>query len=374
MKKNDKKYVLEELKKELEIAVLIATSAVTGLTVVGCGSNKKKEDTVINNYIVSEEKHTDVTTPVTTIETTMTTLRPINLDPTKRKYVGGKKTADSENVDASYENDLAISTTITSVMDSNMNNIDDNNTRIKNNTKINPTTTKITNKAAIKPITSKTTTISESTTEAVTESPVTEPVQRDHVRSIMGYNIEQIAYDSQALSFYSSIFNSNMLSNLGYDTMYTFDIGYGQTSFGREFIIFMIAMNPEIQDDCINANINYFDPNDFENYKTFLYNFKHVQEIMGSDIDFANYTIDIATGEFLNNAFSAEKNGTFDQFMSNTIASGNVSPNVLNNAGAMAVLYSCDGGRYLNYNDIDNNLNENFNRIRNAAFGPDYIK
>lgn len=403
MTKDEKKYVLQKLKR----AAVIAASAVTGLTAGGCATNNKKDDAVANNDIVFVEEQTEATTPVDTIETTTTTaFSPLNKDSNRKKSYDDDS-VDSEYVETSYENDFTTPTTITSIKNSNKKDVVDDNTTAKTNSKTstttaktneknpntkietntknptttartnekNPSTTKTTTKATTKPTTEKTTTIvTKTTTEAVTEPPVTEPVQRDHVRSIMGYNIEQIAYDSQALSFYSSIFNSNMLSNLGYDTMYTFDIGYGQTSFGREFIIFMIAMNPEIQDDCINANINYFDPNDFENYKTFLYNFKHVQEIMGSDIDFANYTIDIATGEFLNNAFSAEKNGTFDQFMSNTIASGNVSPNVLNNAGAMAVLYSCDGGRYLNYNDIDNNLNENFNRICNAAFGPDYIK
>lgn len=402
MTKNEKKYLLEKLKK----AALVASSVVTGLTVGGCEVSNKKDEAVANNNIVFIDEQTDATTSTIESTETTTTFKPINTDIHRRKYVDGNdSSSDTEYVETSYENDLITSSaTVTSTKNSNDNVvIDDNTTTYKtttrptsktssnnnktttNTTKTTKTTTKTTkttpdttktttSKTTTKPTTSKTTTTVTTTTEAVTEPPVTEPVQRDHVRSIMGYNIEQIAYDSQALSFYSSVINSNMLSTLGYDTMYTFDIGYGQTSFSRELSIFMIAVNPEIQDDCINANINYFDPDDFENYKTFLYNFKHVQEIMGADIDFANYIIDVGTGEFLNNAFSADKNGTYDQFMSNAIASGNISPNVLNNAGAMAVLYSCDGGRYLNYSDIDNNLNENFNRIRNAAFGPDYIK
>ena len=364
MKKNEKKYILKELKNELEIAALIATSAVTGLTVVGCGSNKKKEDTVINNYIVSEDKHTDVTTPVTTIETTMTTLRPINLDPTKRKYVGGKKTVDSENVDASYENDLAISTTITSVMDSNMNNIDDNNTRIKNNTKINPTTTKITNKAAIKPITSKTTTISESTTEVVTESPVTEPVKSE-------YNINDICYDVNAFNYFADRLSVD-LRTAGDGSFYPlvqFDSNYSNLRCEASYLLALLNYN-SINDDVIAEVLSQFSSDSINSCIDFAYNLGSYQADLNNRINFYAYACDQCkyAAEYVNNVQGNFFDGNIGAFVEDQIYNNNIDPLY---SGSLSVRCFIAGytSSYAFLDDYVNSLNDYDDYIHNRVLG-----
>ena len=100
-----------------------------------------------------------------------------------------------------------------------------------------------------------------------------------------------------------------------------------------------------------------------------MYNFKVIQDSLQCDVDYSKYTINKDVGNFLNEADQAYRDGNFDQFMSDTILCGNVSPDVLDNPGAMAILYSYDNGKFLNYDDVDSKLSIVVSHICEQAYG-----
>lgn len=400
MTKNEKenllrrKYVFEKLKR----AALVAASAVTGLTVGGCEVSNKKDEAVANNNIVFIDEQTDATTSTIESTETTTTFKPINTDIHRRKYVDGNdSSSDTEYVETSYENDLITSsTTVTSTKNSNDNVvINDNTTTSKTTTrpasktspdtdktttkttKTTPKTTKTTSdttktttsKTTTRPTTSKTTTTVTTTTEAVTEPPVTEP-EYDI------YDLNNIGSNKYCFESFSNSIRISILSNYSSNAFVTIDIGYGPTPMGYECSLILESLNNIYCDnEYINAECyKKIDAAYLDNCKYFMYNFKIVKDYFQSDFDYSRYTINKTVGNFLNEADEAYRNGSFDQFMADTIGCGNVSPDVLDNPGAMAILYSYDNGEYLNYDDVDSKLNVVVNHISEQAFGYGYAK
>lgn len=402
MTKDEKKYVLQKLKR----AAVIAASAVTGLTAGGCATNNKKDDAVANNDIVFVEEQTEATTPVDTIETTTTTaFSPLNKDSNRKKSYDDDS-ADSEYVETSYENDFTTPTTITSIKNSNKKDVVDDNTTAKTNSKTNtttaktneknpntkietntknptttartneknPSTTKTTTKATTKPTTEKTTTIvTTTTTEAVTEPPVTEPQEPEYDI----YDLNNIGVSKKCFDVFVNSYLCDVFINYPGNTFISIDIGYGETYLGAEACMFLESLNYIY---CDNEYINtsglykYRSADDLNNCKNYLFHSRETQDILQYDIDYSKYTINKEVGNFLNEADQAYRDGNFDQFMNDTIVSGNVSPDVLNNPGAMAILYSYDNGKYLNYDDIDSMLSVLVNHICEQAFGYGYSK
>lgn len=392
MTKDEKKYVLQKLKR----AAVIAASAVTGLTAGGCGTNNKKDDAVANNDIVFVEEQTEATTPVDTIETT-TTLSPLNKDSNRKKSYDDDS-VDSEYVETSYENDLV--TTITSTKNSNMNNFSDENTTSKTNSKTsttavktneknpntkietnkknptttekvneNPTTTKATTKSTTRPTTAKTTTtVTTTTTEAVTEPPVTEPQEPEYDI----YDLNNIGVSKKCFDVFVQSFKHSLLTNYPNNMFFVIDIGYGETHMGFESSLIIESLNNVYCDnEYINTSGQYanIDADYLNNCKYFMYNFKVIQDSLQCDVDYSKYTINKDVGNFLNEADQAYRDGNFDQFMSDTILCGNVSPDVLDNPGAMAILYSYDNGKFLNYDDVDSKLSIVVSHICEQAYG-----
>ena len=394
MTKNEKenllrrKYVFEKLKR----AALVAASAVTGLTVGGCEVSNKKDEAVANNNIVFIDEQTDATTSTIESTETTTTFKPINTDIHRRKYVDGKESSsDTEYVETSYENDLiTCSATVTSTKNSNDSVVtDDNTTTYKTTTrhtsktssntdktstdttkttKTTPKTTKTTSDTT-KTTTSKTTTTVTTTTEEVTEPPVTEP-EYDI------YDLNNIGSNKYCFESFSNSIRISILSNYSSNAFVTIDIGYGPTPMGYECSLILESLNNIYCDnEYINAECyKKIDAAYLDNCKYFMYNFKIVKDYFQSDFDYSRYTINKTVGNFLNEADEAYRNGSFDQFMADTIGCGNVSPDVLDNPGAMAILYSYDNGEYLNYDDVDSKLNVVVNHISEQAFGYGYAK
>lgn len=395
MTKDEKKDVLQKLKR----AAVIAASAVTGLTAGGCATNNKKDDAVANNDIVFVEEQTEATTPVDTIETTTTTaFSPLNKDSNRKKSYDDDS-ADSEYVETSYENDFTTPTTITSIKNSNKKDVVDDNTTAKTNSKTstttaktneknpntkietntkNPTTTAkanekqttpTTTKATTKPTTAKTTTtVTTTTTEAVTEPPVTEPQEPEYDI----YDLNNIGVSKKCFDVFVQSFKHSLLTNYPNNMFFVIDIGYGETHMGFESSLIIESLNNVYCDnEYINTSGQYanIDADYLNNCKYFMYNFKVIQDSLQCDVDYSKYTINKDVGNFLNEADQAYRDGNFDQFMSDTILCGNVSPDVLDNPGAMAILYSYDNGKFLNYDDVDSKLSIVVSHICEQAYG-----
>ena len=202
---------------------------------------------------------------------------------------------------------------------------------------------------------------------------ITEPPERQGEEGlcIQGYYLEDICNDCRLFL----PFSSRMYSDLMGDTncIRFLDIGYGSTSFGSEVNFMFAALNYDyFGDDTIPYACYNFDDIDFSHSIFFLFNFRGTQERLQSDIDYSKYTVSQDVGDFLNDADQAYRNGTFDQFLNDTVYSNNVSSDVLDNPAAMAILYSYGQDTNFDNNYIDyNSIYFSLDNI--AAYYADYL-
>lgn len=393
--------------KNIQLKELLAmlSAGVITLAGTGCSIGGKKNDDGKNNSIVSIDEQTE--TVLSTIETT-TTLKPFDKNSGCINHFDDDTSVVSDYVQTSYESDLTVSditsTTAKStdiIAEANKN---DNTAKTSKSTIVKPTTTNVritktsanttkttvdttrttnttkttkpttktttitTNAATPKP----TTTVTTTTTEAVTEPVVTEPEEVD----CDIYDLNNIGISKKCFKLYGGSLRSYIVVNRPSDAFVTIDIGYGSTAMAYECYLILQSLNNICCDnEYINVEIyKKIDADYLNNCKYFMYNFKDVQDVLECDIDYAYYTINKTVGNYLNDADQAYRDGRFDDFMNDTILSGNVSPDVLDNPGAMAILYSYDKGQYLNYDDVDSKLNVVVNHINEQAFGYGYSK
>lgn len=325
-----------------KILATISAGVIT-FTSTGCGVNDKyDDDAVANNNIVFIEEQTVPTTSISTVgTTTTTTLKPINKDLHRRKYVNS--TDDTDYVEDSYENDIASSnTTFTSTKNSNDDvTINDNTTKSisskdnSNTTKntgskittepnsyssqsISKTTKFIANSTdkPTKTTAQPTTTVTTTTTEAVTEAPVTEPVQQN-------YNINDICYDADAFRHYAMEL-TNFMKTAPDGTYYNaFCINGRYTSLIDEGLGLLALLNYGYINDDVIANVfSKYDYYNFVDFQDFLYSLSVNNN--ESIIDFENYCIDRSKGQYINFIQDSALNGTFSDFVNSEIGCQNM--------------------------------------------------
>ncbi len=188
------------------------------------------------------------------------------------------------------------------------------------------------------------------------------------------YDLNNIGVSKKCFDVFVNSFLCDLFINYP-NTFVSIDIGYGDTYLGAESCVFLESLN------CVNCDNEYINTSglykyrnidDLNNCKYFLYHFKTVQDHLQCDVDYSQFTIDKNVGNFLNQADQAYRDGNFELFMSETFGCANVSDEILKNSGAMAILYSYDNGKYLNFDEIDSQLNVVVNHICEQAFGNPY--
>lgn len=249
----------------------------------------------------------------------------------------------------------------------------------KSTTKVVLKTTK-----ATKPTTKATTTTTTTTTTVpITEPPVVEtepPVVEPELPPVGEYRIEDICSNFDSYNFYAdklidSIISRAMSENP--NTLISYNVGYGRTFMGAEccFILYALNSNYGYDESMLYRFFKNYPYEDLINFKSFILQFERVIDHFNVQIDYSKYTIDSSVGNFLNEADYAYRNGQFDAFMEDKIVNGNAGQNILSNSGAMAILYSYDNGKYLNYDNfiaIDGMLDNNIDYINGVVQGHSY--
>ena len=361
---------MNNFKLKAKAAIFAGVTLVTSTGFCACGKDENIED--YNNSSLSEVSVSDsslvddITTDVTIDENSKSYVTDTDCE---ISYVDAGVTTDNNtDVVGSKSSSVNGVTTARSIGDNGVvttKKTTDNDTVKKGST----TKTTITTKKTTPTTTKKTTTTTKvtTTTKATT---VTQPPVYD-------FDIHNIGNSVKVFNFFSERLVYDMEVGYPDGSLYRFDFGYGATPLGNEANFMLESLNPN---DCnkyfINASGLYdgVSTQKLSNYKSFMYMFKDVQEILGCDVDYSRYTIDSEIGNFLNAADDAYRNGNFDQFMNYYIVNGNASQNCLNNPGLMAILYSYDEGKYLDYNSIDQQLDVVANGISVDVLGYGYTK
>lgn len=358
----------------LKKGLAIISTAFIAFTGTGCSIGGKKNDDGKNNSIVSIDEQTE--TVLSTIETT-TTLKPFDKNSGCINHFDDDTSVVSDYVQTSYESDLTVSditsTTAKStdiIAEANKN---DNTAKTSKSTIVKPTTTNVritdgttkivntTNAATPKP----TTTVTTTTTEAVTEAPVS-----------YSYDLYGISNGIDTFGNYSHYLYNDLISNSGYnDCFLSIDLGYGESFMGPECKLILQSLNYDnISDDVLDWNFTDYSLESLYDYKTFIYNFKYVLDQLNGDIDYAKYTLNTNVGNFLNEADQTYRDGSFDNFMIDKIVNGNVGQDILSNPGAMAILYSYDKGKYLDFNSVDYMLSSNIDHVCDVVNTNTFVK
>lgn len=387
MTKNEKKYLLEKLKK----AALVASSVVTGLTVGGCEVSNKKDEAVANNNIVFIDEQTDATTSTIESTETTTTFKPINTDIHRRKYVDGNdSSSDTEYVETSYENDLITSsTTVTSTKNSNNNVVtDDNTTTYKTTTrhtsktspdtdkttthttkttktttkttKTTPDTTKTTtSKTTTRPTTSKTTTTVTTTTEVVTEPPVIE------------YNIDDISYNADAFKYYADMLSIDLRTDSNGNFYEFINLNGNYTNMYLEGRYLLALLNyGAVNDDVIASAFSEFNDDTFRSCINFLYSLGSLNSDLNINVYFDDYSCNSCkyVGQYANIIKDNYINNNMEEFISHEIDDGNIEQRYYDSL-AIKCLLGGYGNGYLYSIEFDNCMYDFNDYLSQVALG-----
>lgn len=228
--------------------------------------------------------------------------------------------------------------------------------------------------------TTKTTTVTEAiVTETEPETEVQTELQTEvtDTQSITpaDFVLDQIGNRRTISEHFSSMMLRDLKANSGVDRgFYEVDFGYGYTDMYHECIFALNSLNKPYynNDNIISGLYKFSTADDLVNYKQFLYSFKYVQDYLNSDIDYSKYIIDENVSYLLQGVDDASRNGYLDDFMVNNIDSINLL--IQDYPGLGAIVFSYENGKYLNFDAIDNSMNDFINHICEVTYGYSYSK